>query len=73
MAGARRGDQVSAAAKGVNVLERASQVHFMSEVQNLLDFPPAPKLDLFGKDLGDFSLETVEMFHRDAKSAGYEL
>jgi transaldolase len=31
------------------------------------------KLDLFGKDLGDFSLETVEMFHRDAKSAGYEL
>jgi transaldolase len=31
------------------------------------------KMDLFGKDLADFSLETVEMFHRDAKSAGYEL
>jgi transaldolase len=31
------------------------------------------KLDLFGKDLADFSLETVEMFYRDAKSAGYEL
>ncbi|HVR19726.1 MAG TPA: transaldolase [Polyangiaceae bacterium] len=31
------------------------------------------KLELFGKDLADFSLETVEMFHRDAKSAGYEL
>ena len=36
------GDQVSAAAKGVNPLERGSQVHFMAEVQELLDFPPAP-------------------------------
>ncbi len=43
------GDQVSAAAKGVNPLERGSQVHFMSELQELLDFPPAPKLDVFGK------------------------
>jgi transaldolase len=31
------------------------------------------KLELFGKDLADFSLETVEMFHRDAKSAGFVL
>jgi transaldolase len=31
------------------------------------------KLDLVGKDLGDFSLETVKMFHRDASDAGYEL
>ncbi len=31
------------------------------------------KLDNFGKDLGDFSLETVEMFYRDAKAAGYQL
>jgi transaldolase len=31
------------------------------------------KLALFGKDLGEFSLETVQMFHRDAASAGYEL
>src|SRR5712671_389526 len=43
------GDHVTAAAKGVNPLERGSQVHFMAEVQNLLDFPPAPKLDVFGK------------------------
>ncbi|MHC4638850.1 MAG: cytochrome B6, partial [Planctomycetota bacterium] len=35
--------------KGVNVLERGSQVHFMAEFQALLDFPPAPKLDVFGK------------------------
>src|SRR5204862_6762691 len=36
------GDQVSASAKGINPLERGSQVHFMSEVQSLLAFPPAP-------------------------------
>jgi len=43
------GDPVIATKKGVNVLERASQVHFMAEFQALLDFPPAPKLDIYGK------------------------
>ncbi|MBY0358249.1 MAG: hypothetical protein K2W82_09635 [Candidatus Obscuribacterales bacterium] len=43
------GDHVIAAKKGVNPLERGSQVHFMSEFEELLDFPPAPKLDVFGK------------------------
>jgi cytochrome c peroxidase len=43
------GDQVSAAAKGINPLERGSQVHFMAEFQELLDFPPAPKLTVLGK------------------------
>ncbi|AKU21339.1 cytochrome b6 [Massilia sp. NR 4-1] len=43
------GDPVIATKKGVNILERGSQVHFMSEFQSLLDFPPAPKLDVFGK------------------------
>ena len=43
------GDPVIATKKGVNVLERASQVHFMAEFQAILDFPPAPKLDIFGK------------------------
>jgi cytochrome c peroxidase len=43
------GDPVIATKKGVNVLERGSQVHFMSEFQSILDFPPAPKLDLLGK------------------------
>jgi cytochrome c peroxidase len=38
-----------AAKKGVNVLERASQVHFMSEFLALLDFPPSPKLDIYGR------------------------
>lgn len=43
------GDILSAAAKGVNPLERGSQVHFMAEVQNLLDFPPAPGLGWDGR------------------------
>src|SRR6185369_14766929 len=43
------GDPTTATKKGVNPLERGSQVHFMGEFQALLDFPPAPKLDLFGK------------------------
>jgi cytochrome c peroxidase len=43
------GDPVIAQKKGVNVLERGSQVHVMAEFQELLDFPPAPKLDLFGR------------------------
>ncbi len=38
------GDPVIATKKGVNILERGSQVHFMAEFQALLDFPPAPKL-----------------------------
>ncbi len=43
------GDPVIATKKGVNILERASQVHFMAEVQEILDFPPAPKLNIYGK------------------------
>ena len=43
------GDPVIATKKGVNILERGSQVHDMAEFQEILDFPPAPKLDVFGK------------------------
>jgi cytochrome c peroxidase len=43
------GDPVIATKKGVNVLERGSQVQFMAEFQELLDFPPAPKLNVLGK------------------------
>jgi cytochrome c peroxidase len=43
------GDPVIATKKGVNILERASQVHFMAEFQEILAFPPAPKLDLYGR------------------------
>jgi cytochrome c peroxidase len=43
------GDITTAAKKGVNPVERGSQAHFMAEFQELLDFPPAPKLNVFGK------------------------
>jgi cytochrome c peroxidase len=43
------GDIVIATKKGVNPLERGSQVDFMADFQEMLDFPPAPKLDIFGK------------------------
>jgi cytochrome c peroxidase len=43
------GDILSSAAKGLNPLERGSQVHFMAEFQELLNFPPAPALGLDGK------------------------
>jgi cytochrome c peroxidase len=43
------GDPVTAAKKGVNTLDRATQVHAMSEFQELLDFPPAPKLNVMGR------------------------
>jgi cytochrome c peroxidase len=42
------GDPVIATKKGVNILERGSQVQFMAELQELLDFPPAPKLTVDG-------------------------
>jgi cytochrome c peroxidase len=43
------GDPVLATRKGMNILERGSQVHDIAEFQELLDFPPAPKLDVYGK------------------------
>ena len=43
------GDHVIGTKKGANILERGSQVHFMAEFQELLDFPPAPKLGIDGK------------------------
>src|SRR6185436_10928797 len=56
------GDHLSAAAKGVNPLERGSQVHFMAEVQNLLDFPPAPGLGWDGKlNPKKFTADSSEM------------
>lgn len=43
------GDPVIATKKGVNILERASQIHDMGEFQEILDFPPAPKLNIYGR------------------------
>ncbi len=43
------GDHVIAAKKGVHLPNRSDQVAMMAQMQNLFDFPPAPKLDLMGR------------------------
>lgn len=67
------GDPVIATKKGVNILERGSQVHFMAEFQELLDFPPAPKLDIYGKldpkKATESELRGQEIFFGKAKCA----
>jgi len=67
------GDPVIATKKGVNVLERGSQVHFMAEFQELLDFPPAPKLTILGKldpsKATPQELRGEELFHGKAQCA----
>jgi len=68
------GDHLMAAKKGVNVLERGSQVQFMAEFQELLDFPPAPKLTIFGmidtKKGTESELRGEALFFGKAKCAG---
>ncbi len=67
------GDQCMAAKKGVNVLERGSQVHFMAEFLALLDFPPAPKLDIYGNldpaKASDSELRGEKLFTGKARCA----
>jgi cytochrome c peroxidase len=54
------GDHVIAAKKGVNLPDRASQVAMMAQMQNLFNFPPAPKLNVFGElDPGKASEEEL--------------
>jgi len=56
------GDILTSSAKGINRLDRATQVHTMAEFQNLLDFPPAPALSWDGKlDPKKYSETTPEM------------
>ncbi|MCC6698617.1 MAG: cytochrome B6 [Candidatus Hydrogenedentes bacterium] len=67
------GDPVMATKKGVNILERGSQVHFMAEFESLLDFPPAPKLDIYGhldpKKATKQELRGEKIFNGKAKCA----
>jgi len=57
------GSTVAAMSKGVNCLDRSVQVHMMAEVQDLLNFPPAPNLRVVdGKlDPAKFAADTPEM------------
>jgi cytochrome c peroxidase len=40
---------VIARKKGVNILDRGAQVAEMAAFQKIIDFPPAPKLNVYGK------------------------
>ena len=43
------GDHVSANKKGTHQPNRTNQVSLMAQMQNMIDFPPAPKLDVLGR------------------------
>lgn len=43
------GDHVSATRKGPHLPDRTNQVAMMAQMQNIIDFPPAPKLDWRGR------------------------
>jgi len=67
------GDHVIAAKKGVNLPDRASQVAMMAQMQNMLDFPPAPKLDPSGRLIkekaSDKELRGEEIFFNKGRCA----
>jgi cytochrome c peroxidase len=67
------GDQIHAIKKGMNILDRI-QVSHMAQMQNMFDFPPAPKLDtLTGRlragEATDAELRGEELFHGKAGCA----
>jgi cytochrome c peroxidase len=43
------GDHMSAQRKGANLPDRTDQVAMMAQMQDIIDFPPAPKLDPLGR------------------------
>jgi cytochrome c peroxidase len=43
------GDPAAATKKGLGILERATQVQAMAELEHIIDFPPAPKLNVYGR------------------------
>lgn len=67
------GDHVIAAKKGFNKLDRSLAVAHMGEFQSMLDFPPAPKLDVLGRLIpalaSDEELRGEELFFGKARCA----
>jgi transaldolase len=70
MAAAPKSQLIWASPREVLNLVQANDVgcHIITMTHDLL-----PKVESLGKDLDQFSLETVQMFHRDAASAGFTL
>jgi transaldolase len=69
-ADAGRAELIWASPREILNVVQADQIgcHIITVTHDLL-----PKLDSLGKDLDQFSLETVRMFHRDAVAAGFKL
>jgi len=70
LADAPRAELIWASPREVLNLVQADQVgcHIITMTSDLL-----PKIKSLGKNLEQFSLETVQMFHRDAVNAGFSL
>jgi transaldolase len=70
MLDAPRSELIWASPREILNVVQADQVgcHIITVTQELL-----AKLDSLGKSLDQFSLETVQMFHRDAQAAGFTL
>jgi transaldolase len=70
LAAAPRSELIWASPREILNLVQADQVgcHIITMTHDLL-----PKVKSLGKDLDQFSLETVQMFHRDASAAGFTL
>ncbi len=70
MVSAPRAELIWASPREIFNVVQADQIgcHIITVTRDLLG-----KLDSLGKDLEQFSLETVQMFHRDAASAGFSL
>ena len=66
------GDQVHAFKKGAVILDRVRVSH-MAQMQNMLDFPPAPKLDVMGRldrtKASEGEIRGEELFFGKAKCA----
>jgi transaldolase len=70
MVAAPRSELIWASPREILNVVQADQVgcHIITVTHDMLK-----KLDLLGKDLLQYSLETVQMFHRDAAAAGFSL
>ena len=70
------GDQIRAIKKGANVIDRLLVPH-MAQMQNMIDFPPAPKLTAFGtldrKKATPQEIKGEELFFGKARCVGCHL
>src|SRR5260370_7499515 len=66
------GDEIHAMKKGMNILDRI-QVSHMAQMQNMFDFPPAPKLTSLGRldpqKATQTELHGEQLFYGKAKGA----